>query len=52
MVRVRLGLARAFFLKGEDDELSLEQFERVLAGNPRLEAASSTRRRRRESRPD
>ncbi|MYA59538.1 MAG: DUF560 domain-containing protein [Chloroflexi bacterium] len=33
LVRVRLELARAFFLKGEDD-LSREQFERVLAGNP------------------
>ena len=33
LVRVRLELARAFFLKGEDD-LSREQFERVLAGDP------------------
>ena len=33
LVRVRLELARAFFLKGEDN-LSREQFERVLAGNP------------------
>ena len=33
LVRVRLELARAFFLKGEDS-LSREQFERVLAGNP------------------
>ena len=33
LVRVRLELARAFFLKGEDD-LSREQFELVLAGNP------------------
>ena len=33
LVRVRLELARAFFLMGEDD-LSREQFERVLAGNP------------------
>ena len=33
LVRVRLELARAFFLKGQDD-LSREQFERVLAGNP------------------
>ena len=31
LVRVRLELARAFFLKGED-ELSQEHFERVLAG--------------------
>ena len=33
LVRVRLELARAFFLKGEDD-LSHEHFEHVLAGNP------------------
>ena len=33
LVRVRLELARAFFLMGEDD-LSREQFERVLVGNP------------------
>ena len=33
LVRVRLELARAFFLKGEDD-LSQGHFERVLAGNP------------------
>ena len=33
LVRVRLELARAFFLKGEDD-LSREHFEHVLAGNP------------------
>ena len=33
LVRVRLELARAFFLKGEDD-LSREHFERVLAGKP------------------
>jgi len=32
-LRVRLELARALFLKGED-RLSREQFERVLAGNP------------------
>ena len=31
--RVRLELARAFFLKGEDD-LAREHFERVLAANP------------------
>ncbi len=33
LVRVRLELARAFFLKGDDD-LSREHFERVLAGGP------------------
>ena len=33
LVRVRLELARAFFLKGDDD-LSREHFEQVLAGNP------------------
>ena len=33
LVRVRLELARAFFLKGEDS-LSQRHFERVLAGNP------------------
>ena len=33
LVRVRLELARAFFLKREDD-LSHEHFERVLAGGP------------------
>ena len=33
LVRVRLELARAFFLKGEDG-LAREHFERVLAGNP------------------
>ena len=33
LVRVRLELARAFFLKGDDD-LSREHFERVLAGRP------------------
>ena len=33
LVRVRLELARAFFLKGEDG-LAKEHFERVLAGNP------------------
>ena len=33
LVRVRLELARAFFLKGEDN-LSQRHFERVLAGNP------------------
>ena len=33
LVRVRLELARAFFLKGEDN-LSQDHFERVLAGRP------------------
>ena len=33
LVRVRLELARAFFLKGEDD-LARAHFERVLAGGP------------------
>ena len=33
LTRVRLELARAFFLKGEDD-LSRDQFDRVLAGRP------------------
>ena len=33
LVRVRLELARAFFLKG-DDGLARDHFERVLAGNP------------------
>ena len=33
LARVRLELARAFFLKGEDG-LAREHFERVLAGNP------------------
>ena len=33
LVRVRLELARAFFLKGEDG-LAKDHFERVLAGNP------------------
>ena len=33
LVRVRLELARAFFLKGED-ALAREHFEQVLAGNP------------------
>ena len=33
LVRVRLELARAFFLKGEDD-LARQHFEHVLAGNP------------------
>ncbi len=43
LVRVRLELARAFFLKGEDD-LSREQFERVLAGNPPAPVVANVRR--------
>ena len=43
LVRVRLELARAFFLKGEDD-LAQRHFEQVLAGNPpRLVAANIQR---------
>ena len=42
LVRVRLELARAFFLKGEDD-LSREQFERVLAGNPPAPVVANVR---------
>ena len=43
LARVRLELARAFFLKGEDD-LSREQFERVLAGGPAPVVAGNIRR--------
>ena len=43
LVRVRLELARAFFLKGEDD-LSREHFERVLAGGPPPAMAANVRR--------
>ena len=43
LVRVRLELARAFFLKGEDD-LSRNHFERVLAGNPPPAVAANVRR--------
>ena len=43
LTRVRLELARAFFLKG-DDELSREHFERVLAGKPPAAMASNIRR--------
>ena len=43
LVRVRLELARAFFLEGEDD-LSREHFERVLAGRPRPAMAANIRR--------
>ena len=42
LVRVRLELARAFFLKGEDS-LSRAQFERVLAGNPPAPVAANVR---------
>lgn len=45
LVRVRLELARAFFLKGsEDDDLSTEHFERVLAGNPPAAMAANIAR--------
>jgi len=43
LVRVRLELARAFFLKGEDD-LSRRHFEQVLAGNPPPAVALNVRR--------
>ncbi len=43
LVRVRLELARAFFLKGQDN-LSRDHFERVLAGNPPQEVAANVRR--------
>lgn len=43
LVRVRLELARSFYLKG-DDGLSREHFERVLAGNPHPVIASNIRR--------
>lgn len=43
LVRVRLELARAFFLKGEDD-LSRRHFERVLAGNPHPAVAANIMR--------
>ncbi len=43
LVRVRLELARAFFLKGEDD-LSREHFERVLAGKPPEAVAANVHR--------
>ena len=42
LVRVRLELARAFFLKGDDD-LSREHFERVLAGKPPLAMVANIR---------
>ena len=43
LVRVRLELARAFFLKGEDS-LSRRHFERVMAGNPPEAVAANVRR--------
>ena len=43
LTRVRLELARAFFLKGDDD-LSRQHFERVLAGNPPSAMAANIRR--------
>ena len=43
LTRVRLELARAFFLKGDDD-LSRQHFERVLAGNPPSAMTSNIRR--------
>lgn len=42
LVRVRLELARAFYVKG-DDGLSREHFERVLAGNPHPAVAANIR---------
>ena len=43
LVRVRLELARAFFLKGEDS-LSREHFERVLSGQPSPGVAANIQR--------
>jgi len=43
LVRVRLELARAFYLKG-DDGLSRQHFERVLAENPHPAVAANIRR--------
>lgn len=43
LVRVRLELARAFFLKGDDD-LSRKHFESVLAGKPPAAVAANVRR--------
>ena len=43
LVRVRLELARAFFLKGEDG-LSRRHFEHVLAGNPPQPVVANVRR--------
>ena len=43
LVRVRLELARAFFLKGEND-LSRRHFEHVLTGNPPAPVLANVRR--------
>ena len=43
LVRVRLELARAFFLKGED-RLARRHFEQVLAGNPPTQVVANVRR--------
>ena len=43
LVRVRLELARAFYVKG-DDGLSQKHFKRVLAGNPHPAVAGNIRR--------
>ena len=43
LVRVRLELARAFFLKGEDS-LARGHFERVLAGKPPAPVAANVQR--------
>ncbi|MDE0147220.1 MAG: surface lipoprotein assembly modifier [Rhodospirillaceae bacterium] len=43
LVRARLELARAFFLKGEDS-LAREHFERVLAGKPPAAVAANVQR--------
>ncbi len=43
LVRVRLELARAFFLKGNDD-LARQEFERVLAGGPHPAVVANIRR--------
>ena len=43
LIRVRLELARAFFLKGEDD-LARRHFEAVLAGNPPQPVAANVGR--------
>lgn len=42
LIRVRLELARAFFLKG-DDALARQHFMRVLVGNPQKEIAANIR---------
>ena len=49
LVRARLELARAFFLKGEDS-LARGHFERVLAGKPPARVAANVRRFLREIR--